>query len=103
MKWRTKKITGFRIMINAMTLWFLIFQIFAFFILSPSCSILPKKSPGKYLESGKKYFEKKDYTKAYKNYSKAIELNPVFYSAYWERAIVEIKMDSLEKAIDDMG
>lgn len=66
--------------------------------LAPSCP----KSPDSYIETGRKYYEKKDYVKSYRNYCIAIKLNPTLYQAYWERANVEIKMDSLEKAIDDM-
>ena len=79
--------------------------IFALFIISTyfSCAILPKKSPNSYMEAGKKYYDKKDYVKAYKNYSRAIKLNPNLYTAYWERATAEIAMDSLEKAIDDIS
>lgn len=73
-------------------------MIFFFIILAPSCP----KSPDSYIEAGRKYYEKKDYVKSYRNYCRAIKLNPILYQAYWERANVEIKMDSLEKAIDDM-
>lgn len=68
-----------------------------------SCSMLHKKTPESYMESGKKYYDKKDYVKAYKNYSRAIKLNPFYYPAYWNRAMVDVKIDSLEKAIDDIG
>jgi len=70
-----------------------------------SCSILKKKSPESYMESAKKYYDKKDYPKAYKNYTRAIKLNPILYQAYWERANVEVAIgDSLNKelAIDDI-
>lgn len=103
MKMRKKKINTFRAMSYGMFAWFFIFPVFAFFILCPSCGILPKKSPEKFLETGKEYSVKKNYKKAYKNYTKAIEGNRSLFIAYWERALVEIKMDSLERAIDDMG
>lgn len=74
------------------------YVIFLFISVAPSCP----KSPDSYIEAGRKYYEKKDYVKSYRNYCHAIKLNPTFYQAYWERANVEIKMDSLEKAIDDM-
>jgi len=83
--------------------WTIAFTTMLFFVLSPSCAILPKKSPEKYVEVGKKYSAKKNYAKAYKNYTKAIEGDAFLFVAYWERALVEIKMDSLEKAIDDIG
>ena len=89
-------------MVYGMTIWFFLFPIFAVFVVVPSCSVLIKKSPEKYIEVGKKYSAKKNYAKAYKNYTKAIEGDAFLFVAYWERALVEIKMDSLEKAIDDI-
>jgi tetratricopeptide (TPR) repeat protein len=71
-------------------------------IVLSSC-FLNKKTTGDYMASAKKSSDKQDYKKAYKNYSKAIDLDRAYFIAYWERALVEIKMDSLEKAIDDMG
>lgn len=68
-----------------------------------ACSIIPKKSPESYMEAGKKCYDKKDYVKAYKNYSRAIKLNSGLFQAYWERSQAEIGMDSLERAIDDIG
>ena len=104
MKIRRKKINGLRVISYGMFFsWFIIFPVFAFFVLSPSCAILPKKSPEKFLEIGKEYSAKNNYKKAYKNYTNAIEGNRTLYIAYWERSLVEIKMDSLELAIDDMG
>lgn len=67
-------------------------------ILAPSCP----KSPDSYIEAGRKCYEKKDYKRSYKFYTRAIKLNPTLYQAYWERANVEIAMDSLERAIDDI-
>lgn len=67
-----------------------------------SCSILKKKSPDSYLESARDYYSKKDYPKAYNNYTRAIKLNPNLYEAYRERSTVEIAMDSCEKAINDI-
>ena len=55
------------------------------------------------MQTAKDYFDKKDYPKAYKYYTRAIKLNPNLYQAYWERSSVEIKLDSSEKSIDDMG
>ena len=103
MKIRRKKINGLKVMSYGMLAWTIIFPVFAFFVLSPSCAILPKKSPEKFLENGKEYSAKNNYKKAYKSYTKAIEGNRGLFIAYWERALVEIKMDSLELAIDDMG
>lgn len=100
---KRKKISGLRVMSYGIFAWAFIFPVFAFFILSPSCAILPKKSPEKFLKDGKDYSVKKNYKKAYKSYTKAIEGNRELYVAYWERALVEIKMDSFELAIDDMG
>jgi tetratricopeptide (TPR) repeat protein len=71
-------------------------------ILLSSC-FLHKKTADDYMVSAKKYSDKKDYARAIKNYSKAIDLNRSYFIAYWERSLVEIKMDSLELAIDDMG
>lgn len=98
-----RKKNSLKAMSYGMFAWFFIFPILAFFLLSPSCAILPKKSPEKFLEIAKDYSTKKNYKKAYKNYTKAIEGNRALFIAYWERALVEIKMDSLELAIDDMG
>lgn len=103
MKIRRKKINGLKLMSYGMLAWVFIFPVIAFLILSPSCGILPKKSPEKFLEDGKDYYNKKNYKKAYKSYTRAIEGNRSLFIAYWERALVEIKMDSLENAIDDMG
>lgn len=78
---------------------FVLLSIF-FITVYASCAI--KKSPESYMESAQYYFVKKDYPKAYRNYSRAIKLNPNLYEAYLDRANVEIAMDSSEKAIDDM-
>lgn len=70
-----------------------------------ACSALPKRSPENFMEMGKRYYEKKNYEKAYKNYTRAIKLNPILSDAYLQRANVEIAIgDSLnrEKAIDDL-
>lgn len=72
--------------------------VFLFISIAPSCP----KSPDSYIEAGRKCYEKKDYPKAYKFYTRAIKLNPLLYQVYWERAQVDIKIDSTEKAIDDM-
>ena len=102
MKRRRKKIGGVRLISRFILFW--IFSVILFSMLFvPSCSILTKKSPQKYMESAKKYSDKKDYQKSYKNYSKAIEGNNSLFIAYWERALVDIKMDSLENALADMG
>lgn len=77
--------------------------IFTLSIVMASCSLLHKKTPEDYVESAKKYYDKKDYIKSYKQYSKAISLNAFFYPAYWGRANAEIALDSLERAIDDMS
>ena len=103
MKIRRKKINGFKLLTYGMFAWVIIFPVFLFLVFSPSCAILPKKSPEKFLEIGKEYSLKNNYKKAYKNYTNAIEGNRTLYIAYWERSLVEIKMDSLERAIDDMG
>lgn len=68
-----------------------------------ACSILPKRSPEKFMIAAKKYENKKQYEKAYKHYSRAINLNPLLYEAYLGRANVWIAIDSVEKAIDDMN
>ena len=86
-----------------MLIWVFMFPIISFLIFSPSCSILKTKTPEKFMEIGKDFYNKKNYAKAYKNYTKAIEGNRSLFIAYWERGLVEIKMDSLELAIDDIG
>lgn len=99
---RRKKTSGLRWILRFMLLWIISFLFITITLFVPSCSIIIKKSPQKFLEIGKKYFDKKDYKKSYNNYTKAIESNPNLFVAYWERALVDIKMDSLEKAIDDL-
>lgn len=79
----------------------IVFALMAF-ILFESC-FLSKKTPEKYMELAKKAYDKKDYTKSCKHYTSAINLNAQLYQAYWERGLVNIKMDSLERAIDDIG
>lgn len=100
---RRKKTHGMRWIVRMMFLWFISLFVITMITFSPSCAIFPKKSPESYIESGKRYVDKKDYPKAYRSYTRAIKLNHDLFIAYWERANVEIKMDSLEKAIDDMG
>lgn len=68
-----------------------------------SCSVFKKKTPERYMKMAQKCIDKKDYSKARKNYSRAIYLDGSYFLAYRERALVEIKMDSLERAIDDLG
>ena len=72
-------------------------------ILIPSCVLVGTKTPEGYLKAGRKYSEKEKYAKAYKSYSKALEGNSTNFILYWERALIEIKTDSLENAIDDIG
>lgn len=98
-----KKISTFRWLSRVMFFWMISLIIIPIIVFTDGCSILPKKSPEKFLEIGKEYYNKKNYKKAYKNYTSAIEGNRSYFIAYWERALVEIKMDSLENAIDDMG
>lgn len=68
-----------------------------FITLAPSCS----KTPEHYFDAGKRMYEKEEYIKAYRLYTRAIKLNPSFDEAYWERAITGIKIDSAERSIDD--
>lgn len=103
MKVRKKKIGSLRWMMRGMLLWMISLAIIPIIIFTDSCSIFKKQTPKSYMESAKKYSDKKDYKKALRSYTKAIELDRSYFIAYWERSLVEIKMDSLEKAIDDMG
>lgn len=98
-----KKIGMLRLASRFMLMWVIALLAFSIVVFFPSCSAIIKKTPEKYMELGKKNAEKNDYKKARKNYSRAIEVNAFLYPAYWERAMVEIKMDSLEIAIDDMN
>lgn len=87
---------------------FVIFSIASFSIvfmisLAPSCSLVKGKSPESYIESAKRFSERGEYRKAYLNYTRAIKLNPVLYSAYLDRAMVGVHIDSLERSIDDLA
>lgn len=100
MKIRRKKINGLKVISYGMFFsWFIIFPIFAFFLLIPSCA---PKTPEKCFKTATKYNLKKDYQKAYKYYTKTIELNRQHTDAYWERAMVGIQIDSVENSIDDL-
>lgn len=71
-----------------------------------SSCFLHKKTADDYIVSAKKYSDKKDYSRALRSYSKAIELNSYLYETYFDRASIEILIgDSLnkERAIDDLG
>lgn len=103
MKPRKKKIGSLRWISRVMLLWLIILLLLPMILFMDSCSVLIQKSPEKFLEIGREYYAKKNYKKAYLNYTKSIESNPSIFIVYWERALVEIKMDSLERAIDDMG
>ena len=103
MKIRKKKIGSLRLASRLMLLWVIMLFGFTIVMFCPSCVMLQKKSPEKFLEDGKYYYNKNNYKKAYKNYTKAIEGNRSLFIAYWDRALVEIKMDSLERAIDDIS
>ena len=106
MKITRKKIGSLRWLSRMMFVWMIILLVFPIIVFTDSCSILIKKSPEGYAIAGMKCVDKKDYTKAIRNYSKAIELNPIMYQAYWDRANAEILIgDSLnrERAIDDLG
>lgn len=100
---RKKKIGSLRLASRFMLMWVIALLAFSIVMFFPSCSVLIKKTPEKYMEIGKKNVDKKDYKKAHKNYSKAIDANRSLFVAYWERGLVDIKMDSLENAIDDIG
>lgn len=100
---RKKKIGTLRFASRFMLLWMIALLAFSVVMFFPSCSVLIKKTPEKYMELGKNNVDKKDYKKAHKNYSKAIDGNSSLFIAYWERGLVDIKMDSLENAIDDIG
>lgn len=100
---RKNKIGTLRFASRFMLLWVIALLAFSVVMFFPSCSVLIKKSPEKFMELGKKNADKKDYKKAHKNYSKAIAGNRSLFVAYWERGLVDIKMDSLENAIDDIG
>lgn len=98
-----KKIRGFRMISYGMFACFMLFPVIMFMAVSPSCSILTKRSCEKYMQSARKYSENKDHIKAYRNYTKAIETNKLYAKAYWERATVGALIDSSEKSIDDWG
>lgn len=83
--------------------WLMLFPIILLMAVSPSCSILGKKSPEKNMAIGNDYYDKKNYAKAYKSYTKAIDGNQFCARAYWERATVGALIDSSEKSIDDWG
>lgn len=102
MKVRRKKLGKIKWTSRLLVLWIGILSVLSMATLIPSCALFPKKSPQSYMDAGRKYYIKKDYAKSYKNYNKAIMLNPVLYEAYWERANVKISMDSLEQSLDDM-
>lgn len=98
-----KKIGTLRIASRLMLLWLVAMLTCTVVMFFPSCSAIIKKTPEKYMELGKKNADKKDYKKAHKNYSNAIEGNKSLFVAYWERGLVDIKMDSFKNAIDDIG
>ena len=59
-------------------------------------------------KTAKEYFQKaekqqfdKDLKGAYKNYSKAIQLDTNYFEAYFRRAVLKTKMDSFVSAIKD--
>lgn len=106
MKIRRKKIGSLRWISRIIFLWFIALIIMPLVLFTDACSVFIKKSPESYITSATKYTDKKDYTKALKNYTKAIELNPTTYQTYLDRANIEILIgDSLNKehAIDDLG
>lgn len=100
---RTNKnsITEWRGIFCSIFKWFIF--VIIFMVVSSSCSLLTKKSSEKYVQIGANYFSNKNYSKAYKNYTKAIEVNSFCAKAYWERATVNALLDSSEKSIDDWG
>jgi tetratricopeptide (TPR) repeat protein len=67
-------------------------------IMAPSC---PSKSAMGNFYDARKYAEKKEYAKAYRCYSRALKLEPNFTQALFEKAGIDVLMDSTENAIND--
>lgn len=67
-------------------------------ILAPSCP--SKSAQGNYYDA-KKFVAKKDYVKAYRCYARVLKIDPNFTPAIFEKAALDVLMDSTEKAIDD--
>lgn len=97
-----KKIGSFRLASRLILLWMLAMAVVSIFMLS-SCSSIIKRTPEKHMEIGKRFSEKENYKKAYKSYTRAINGNRSLFIAYWERGLVDVKLDSMENAIDDIG
>ncbi|UZR94084.1 tetratricopeptide repeat protein [Chondrinema litorale] len=52
---------------------------------------------------GSVYMSKNDYTNAMKDFNKAIELDPEYSVAYYQRGVLNVKMDRIEKASEDFS
>jgi tetratricopeptide (TPR) repeat protein len=59
------------------------------------------KSAKEYFELGEKQYEKKEYFKAISEYTRAIELDDKYFSAYWKRGLCKVAINSPGVAIKD--
>lgn len=66
-----------------------------------SCFLIGRKTALDYYNAGKKEMSERNSPEAIKNYTRAIKMNPDFYSAYYDRAVCWISADSIERALQD--
>ena len=62
---------------------------------------IPPGYAGRYYEKGREYYNDSEYSKAWEQYTKAIEIDPDYAVAYKHRATASANLDRYEDAIAD--
>ena len=62
---------------------------------------LPEKVKASYIKNGNRKYAKGDYYGAIIDYSRAIEINPKNYNAYYNRGLAKHSLKDFDGAIDD--
>lgn len=69
------------------------------------CMVIPEDFSPKdalyYFNRAELKREQKNFSGAYSDYTKAINIDQNFIQAYWKRGLLEVDMDSLKKAVWD--
>ncbi len=81
---------------------FTISLLLAVIALSLSCSRDPNVRKQKYLDSGKRYFEKAKYREASIEFANAIQVDPAFADAHYQLAQTYIKMGTFSSAYSEL-
>lgn len=72
-------------------------------VLLISFSTYSQEEEEKFYEEGKLHLEKEDFTEAIESFTKAIELNPNFDSAFCDRSIANHNLEDFQGALKDIN